>query len=76
MAEASASNRLFAADALLPTGWARDVLLAWDAQGRLTGVVPASAAPAGVPRPIAVPSPAPGVPGAVVQPSWNNRDRP
>jgi hypothetical protein len=48
MAEASASNRLFAADALLPTGWARDVLLAWDAQGRLTGVVPASAAPAGV----------------------------
>ena len=50
MAEASASNRLFAADALLPTGWACDVLLAWDAQGRLTGVMPASAAPAGVPQ--------------------------
>lgn len=50
MAEASALNRLFAADALLPTGWARDVLLAWDAQGRLTAVMPASAAPAGVPQ--------------------------
>ena len=43
-------NRLFAADALLPTGWARNVLLAWDAQGRLTAVMPASAAPAGVPQ--------------------------
>jgi formimidoylglutamate deiminase len=50
MAEASALNRLFAADALLPTGWARNVLLAWDAQGRLTAVMPASAAPAGVPQ--------------------------
>ena len=43
-------NQLFAADALLPTGWARNVLLAWDAQGRLTAVMPASAAPAGVPQ--------------------------
>ena len=33
-------------------------------------------APAGVPRPIAVPSPAPGAPGGVIQPSWNNRERP
>ena len=50
MAEAPALTRLFAADALLPTGWARNVLLAWDAQGRLTAVMPASAAPAGVPQ--------------------------
>lgn len=27
------AGRLFAADALLPTGWARDVLLEWDADG-------------------------------------------
>jgi formimidoylglutamate deiminase len=40
---------LFARDALLPAGWARDVLLQWDAAGRLTQVTPASAAPAGVP---------------------------
>jgi formimidoylglutamate deiminase len=40
---------LFARDALLPTGWAHDVLLQWDASGRLTQVTPASAAPAGVP---------------------------
>lgn len=29
---------IFAADALLPTGWARDVLLEWDADGRWTRV--------------------------------------
>ena len=29
---------LFAADALLPTGWARDVLLRWDAAGTLQSV--------------------------------------
>ncbi len=34
------TNRLFAADALLPTGWARDVLIAWDAAGRITSVAP------------------------------------
>ena len=34
------ANSLFAADALLPTGWAQDVLLAWDAEGRLTRVTP------------------------------------
>ena len=34
-----ASNRaLFATHALLPDGWARDVLLAWDETGRLTDV--------------------------------------
>lgn len=37
-------NRLFAPQALLPAGWADNVLLAWDAQGRLvevaTGVTP------------------------------------
>ncbi|ALM82880.1 formimidoylglutamate deiminase [Bordetella sp. N] len=32
------ANTLWAADALLPDGWARDVALAWDAQGRLTQV--------------------------------------
>ena len=32
------SQRLFAADALLPTGWARDVLLEWNDTGRLVTV--------------------------------------
>ena len=32
----TARRSLFAADALLPDGWARNVLLAWDAAGRLT----------------------------------------
>ncbi|MCW8206224.1 formimidoylglutamate deiminase [Verminephrobacter aporrectodeae subsp. tuberculatae] len=44
---------LFAADALLPGGWARNVLVQWDAAGRITGVACASsdAAPlAGVPQ--------------------------
>src|SRR5258706_13286776 len=31
---------LFAADALLPSGWARDVLLEWDDAGTLTRVQP------------------------------------
>ncbi len=48
MAEASVSNRLFAADALLPTGWARNVLLAWTSAGQLTAVAPDSARPDGV----------------------------
>ncbi len=42
-------NTLFADHALLPGGWARDVLLAWDAQGRLTRV-DAGAAPGAAPR--------------------------
>jgi formimidoylglutamate deiminase len=39
---------LFAADALLPSGWARDVLLEWDDAGTLTRVQPG--APAQGPR--------------------------
>ena len=42
-------HTLFAADALLPTGWARDVLLAWDDTGTLTGVTSQTTAPAGTP---------------------------
>ncbi|WP_137045251.1 formimidoylglutamate deiminase [Pseudolabrys sp. FHR47] len=34
----SVTRRLFAPQALLPDGWARDVLLEWDERGRLTGV--------------------------------------
>jgi formimidoylglutamate deiminase len=36
------TGTLFAHDVLLPTGWARNVLLAWDASGRLTSVTPDS----------------------------------
>ena len=39
---------LFAADALVPTGWARNVLLTWNADGQLATVTPNSAPPAGV----------------------------
>ena len=42
------AGRLFAAHALLPAGWAADVLLAWDGQGRLTGVTAGTVPPAGV----------------------------
>ena len=41
---------LFAAHALLPDGWAANVLLAWDAAGRLVQVQPDGAAPPGVTR--------------------------
>lgn len=34
-----APRTLFAEDALLPTGWARNVLLSWDQNGRLTEVL-------------------------------------
>jgi len=34
------TNQLFAADALLPTGWARNVLIEWDGAGRITAVTP------------------------------------
>ena len=34
---------LFAADALLPSGWARDVLIEWDDAGTLTAVTPGAA---------------------------------
>jgi len=40
---------LFAADALLPTGWTKNVLLAWDEAGRLTQVQPDAAPPSGTP---------------------------
>ena len=39
----SISGALFAEHALLPSGWARDVLLQWDATGRLLAVTPGSA---------------------------------
>ncbi|WP_137896276.1 formimidoylglutamate deiminase [Ramlibacter sp. 2FC] len=54
------SGALFAADALLPSGWARDVLLRWNDQGRLAEVLPGSAAPQGVAR--AVGPVVPGLP--------------
>lgn len=44
------AGRLFAADALLPAGWARDVLIEWDAGGWLTAVTPGVPPPAGVSR--------------------------
>ncbi|BEP92116.1 formimidoylglutamate deiminase [Acidovorax sp. A79] len=44
-----ASHSLFAADALLPTGWARNVLVQWDGAGRITGVASDAAVPAGTP---------------------------
>ncbi len=40
---------LFAADALLPTGWAKDVALAWDATGRLVQVDVDASPAAGAP---------------------------
>ena len=43
-------TRLFAPHALLPTGWADDVLLAWDGSGRLVQVDAGATAPQGVPR--------------------------
>lgn len=39
-------SSLFAADALLPSGWARNVLLEWNAEGVLSAVTP-DGAPAG-----------------------------
>jgi formimidoylglutamate deiminase len=44
------THTLFAAEALLPDGWARHVLLTWDDAGRLTGVEPDSLPDADVPR--------------------------
>ncbi|MCD2513891.1 formimidoylglutamate deiminase [Comamonas endophytica] len=42
--------RLWAQDALLPQGWAREVLLQWDAAGTFTQVESGVPAPAGVER--------------------------
>ena len=50
-------RQLFAADALLPTGWARNVLIAWDRAGRITAVTP-GAQPDGAPA-----APGPVLPG-------------
>jgi len=41
---------LFAPHALLPDGWARDVLLHWDARGHFTAITPQSSPPPGVTR--------------------------
>ena len=43
-------QQLFAAQALLPSGWARNVLLQWDAQGRYTHIASDVAPPPGVPH--------------------------
>ncbi|MDP2418922.1 MAG: formimidoylglutamate deiminase [Hydrogenophaga sp.] len=51
-------NTLFAPDALLPTGWATNVLLRWNTQGQLTEVQANSSAPPGVPQ-----APGPVLPG-------------
>ncbi|OZI60215.1 formimidoylglutamate deiminase [Bordetella genomosp. 11] len=44
------THSLWAADALLPGGWARDVALSWDAHGRLTAVRPGTAPAPDQPR--------------------------
>lgn len=41
-------SALFAKNALLPSGWARDVLLQWDTLGNLDAVTPDALQPAGV----------------------------
>ncbi|WP_342720467.1 formimidoylglutamate deiminase [Acidovorax sp. FHTAMBA] len=51
------TQQLFATDALLPTGWARNVLITWDGAGRITAVTP-NAQPAG-----AAVAPGPVLPG-------------
>jgi len=44
------THALFAEHALLPSGWARDVLLQWDARGQLTTVTPQATPAPGTPR--------------------------
>ncbi len=44
-----ASHSLFAADALLPTGWARNVLVQWNGEGHICAVTAGTAAPEGAP---------------------------
>src|SRR3989344_5265107 len=51
-------NELFAPNALLPTGWARNVLLQWDEAGRLCTVAPDAVVPQGTPV-----APGPVLPG-------------
>ena len=50
MTTPTTSSQLFASHALLPTGWAQDVLLTWDASGSLVQVQPGSTAPASAAR--------------------------
>lgn len=50
MTTPTTSSQLFAPHALLPTGWAQDVLLSWDASGALVQVQSGSTAPANAPR--------------------------
>lgn len=50
MSTRMSTTTLFAPHALLPEGWARDVLLQWDAAGVLTHVQTGVAAPSGVAR--------------------------
>lgn len=58
--EQTAQRSLFAAQALLPGGWARNVLVQWDAAGRITGVDTDARAPAG--QPVAAGPLLPGLP--------------
>ena len=44
----TAGRSVFAADALLPNGWARNVLVQWDGAGRITHLTADCVAPAGV----------------------------
>lgn len=52
------NQTLFAQDALLPSGWATNVLLQWNQQGQLTDVQANAVAPPGVPQ-----APGPVLPG-------------
>jgi len=47
-ASSDPSRAFFAPHALLPTGWARDVLLEWNEGGELVAVTPGVGAPADV----------------------------
>jgi formimidoylglutamate deiminase len=49
-ARIDSQRALLAPHALLPTGWARDVLLVWGEAGQLVGVTPGMAGIGGVPR--------------------------
>ena len=56
----SLSRQLFASDVLLPTGWAKDVLMQWNAEGRLT-LVQAQSKPDGAAQTVCGPV-IPGMP--------------
>jgi formimidoylglutamate deiminase len=48
MAKTLTARGLFAADALLPQGWSRNVLIEWNAAGKLVSVTSDTTAPVGV----------------------------